>query len=224
MLSREYSLAVTLDKALVYFVISAISLVSTQFISIVAPLVGRRASRTPQELALIVVSRTSTLIAKSASQVANLSVNFEHITGTIFAMPGTKFRQIALVLGRSTLSTGVLRFAGIEIATLTGSATRVCVKHTRGGVATGIVAIIFETAVALFAEFDETVAADWTVEEFFGLVSNAVVQTVVERSIKLFHRTGGPVNLSSGTDRVSHNTPAVKTSVDIFIYNPFTSS
>ena len=207
LLSREYSLVVTLEKARVYSVISAISVFSTLVIHIVALLVGRRASRTPQEFALIVVSTTSTLIAKSASHVTSLSVDFEHITGTIFAMAGTKFRQIALVLGWSTLSTGVLWFAGIEIATLAGSATRVCVKHTRGRVATGIVAIIFETAVALFAEFDETVAADWTVEELFGLVSKAVVHTVLESASKVFQRTGGPVNWPSGTARGSHNTP-----------------
>ena len=121
-------------------------------------------------------------------------------------MAGAKFRQIALVLGRSTLSTGVLWFAGIEIATLAGRATRVCVKHTRGRVATEIVAIIFKTAVALFAEFDETVAADWSVEEFFGLVSKAVVHTVLESASKIFQRTGGPVNWSSGNEHGSHNT------------------
>lgn len=90
------------------------------------------------------------------------------------------------MLGASALRARALRPAGLQVAALAGGAACVIVQHTGGHVAAGVVAVLFQTAVALLARLDESVAAYGTVEELLRLVPQTVIHTVLEGYSQVF--------------------------------------
>jgi hypothetical protein len=67
------------------------------------------------------------------------------------------------------------------------------VQHARGGVATGVVAVLRKAAVALLPRLDEAVPADWTVEERRRFVLQTVVHPVSERQQQIVQTATGPM-------------------------------
>ena len=158
----------------------AIPVLCALAVHLVAQRVRARASRSPQQLALIVVRPAAALITVRFAHTASLPVNLEHVRGTILALTGTVLRQVALLLCTSALGACGLGLAGFEVAALAGCTAGVSVEHAGGRVAAGIVAVVDEAAVALLAGLDETVAADRRVEEPRRLVAQAVVHAMLE--------------------------------------------
>jgi hypothetical protein len=67
------------------------------------------------------------------------------------------------------------------------------VQHARGGVATGVVAVLRKAAVALLPRLDEAVPADRTVEERRRFVLQTVVHPVSERQQQIVQTATGPM-------------------------------
>lgn len=186
-------LVVTLDEARLDAIVATITVLRALVVHLVALRVGGPAGGAPQELTLVVVGPAGALIAEGLPHAARFPVHLEHIRGTVFALAGAVFRQVALVLGAPALRAGALRPAGLQVAALAGGAARVVVQHAAGRVATGIVAVLLQAAVALLARLDEAVAAYRAVEELLRLISEAIVHAVFEGQCQMLERTRGPV-------------------------------
>jgi len=148
--------------------------------------VGGPTGGTPQEFALIVMRSARALIAESFAYAADFSIHLKHIRRTIFALTRAIFRQIALVFGASTFCTRALRPAGLQITTLAGGTACITMQHASSHVATGIVAVLLQAAIALFARFDESVATYGTVKELLRFVPQAIIHTVLEGYGQMF--------------------------------------
>lgn len=204
---RRNLLVGAFDEARLDPIVSAVSVFGALVVHLVALSVGGRARRTPEKLALIVVRPAGALVAECLAHVAALAVDFEHVHRAVLALAGAVLGQIALVLGRTALCSRVLRSAGLQIAALPCRTARVSMKHAGCRVAARIVAVLFETAVALLARLDEAVPAYRAVEELLRLVPQTVVHPVLERAGEVLQRTRRPVDWPGRTARRSHYAP-----------------
>lgn len=173
-------LIVAFDKARVNAIVTAVTVLRSLVVHLITLRVGGPTGGTPQQLALIVVSPTRTLIAKSLAHVASLTVHLEHVRWTIFALTGAVLRQVALMLDIPTFCASALRLASLQVATFTGCAARVTVQHAGGYVTARIVAVLLQAAITLFARLDKSVAAYGAVEQLLRFVPQAVIHTVLE--------------------------------------------
>ena len=143
---------------------TAIAVAGSLPVLIVALVVGLFARRTPQQLALIRMISTSALIAVGLTDLTRSSVDLEHVVGTEFGFAGTIFREIALVLGSPANISRFFHLARRKVAAFSRGARRVGEHFARIRITTRVVAMVAESAVALFAGFDEPVSADRTLE------------------------------------------------------------
>jgi hypothetical protein len=199
---------VALDVVVASPVVAAVPGLRALVVHFVAKRVRGRPGRPPQQLALVVVGPAVALVAISLAHTAGLAVDLEDIRGTVFALAGTKLGQVALLLGAPALGARDLGLAGAQVAAASGRAARVPVQHAGGAVATGIVAVVDEAAVALLAGLDEAVPADRTVEQSLRLVAQTVIHPVLEGQCQVLQGTGGPVRRPRGAARRRHYAPA----------------
>lgn len=178
----------TLNEVGLDLIVAAVTVLTALVVHLITLRVGGRTTGAPQEPALIVVGPARALITESLSVIARLPVDLENIGRTILALAGAVFRQIALVVGAPALRAGVFRSAGLQIAAFTGGAARVAVQHAGGHVAARIVAVLLQTAVALLARLNESVAAYRAVEELLRLVPQTIVHSMVEGESQVLQR------------------------------------
>ena len=98
-----------------------------------------------------------------------------------------------------------------QIAAFPCCTTRISIQHASRGIAASVVAMLRQTAVALFPGFDEPVSANRAVEQRRRLILQAIVHPVGKRQQQVVQTTGGPVGGRHRRTARRHDAAVVRT-------------
>jgi len=167
------------QKGAVQAIIAAVSVPSSLHVFTIA--VFRVIARgSPQNPALLGMGATGAVETVGLTAIAGLRVPPEDIGGTVFRLSSAVLWQIALVFSFSTGTTRHFGTTGGQITAFAGGTGGICVQHAGLGIATGILAMFRQSAVALLPRFQETIATGGRFKQLFRLIPQAVVHAARE--------------------------------------------